>query len=70
MPLTFTLSAAMPMQRYNDPPLTNLSQADALIQRMNEGFAAHEPTTLDRLEGRWHGRRSDDGPDLRGEPSR
>ena len=29
-------------QRYNDPPLTNLSQADALIQWMNEGFAAHE----------------------------
>jgi len=29
-------------QRYNDPPLTDLSQADALIQWMIEGFAAQE----------------------------
>ena len=32
-------------QRYNDPPLTDLSQADALIQWMNQGFAAQEMIT-------------------------
>ena len=29
-------------QRYNDPPLTELSQAEALIQWMIKGFAAQE----------------------------
>src|SRR3712207_8004058 len=37
-------------QRYNDPPLTDLSQAHALIQWMIEGFAAQKMIQWARSE--------------------